>query len=106
MAYRKRAPTVIQVPAGSGVGSQPPIQVPLTDESIISLVNLSATVTLTLCNDDTFSTTWPLAAGSVQPEPGIDNLWIQNSTNTDASVLVLTYDARYPGLVPQPSGAP
>ena len=102
MAYTKRAPTVLQVPAGSGIVN-PGIQVPINDDSIISLVNLG-TVTLALCNDDTFSTTWPLASGEVQPEPGVDNLWIQNSTDTDCSILVLTYDARYPGLVPQPSG--
>lgn len=103
MDYRKRAPTVLQVPHGSGVGVQSPIQVPISGDSIISLVNLSTTVNLTLCNDDTFSTTWPLPAGSVQPEPGIDNLWIQNSSGTDAEVLVLTYDARFPGVVPAPS---
>jgi hypothetical protein len=58
---------------------------------------------LTLCNDDTFSTTWPIAPGAVQPEPGVDNLWIQNTSGTDAEVLVLTYDARFPGVVPAPS---
>jgi hypothetical protein len=83
----------------------PPVQVPLLDSTIISLDNLSS-VDLDLCNDDTFSVTWPLKAGGIAPQPGIDNLWIRNPSSTDAQLLVLTYDARYPGLVPQPSGGP
>jgi len=97
----RRAPTVIQVPALCGVGTMPPVQVPLLESSIISLVNLS-NIDFILCNDDTFTTTWPLPAGATQPEPGIDNLWIRNPNTTDGEVLVLTYDARFPGLVPQP----
>ncbi|HEY1645949.1 MAG TPA: hypothetical protein VGF75_06315 [Candidatus Saccharimonadales bacterium] len=101
----KRAPTVIQIPNGSGVGTQPPIQIPLLESSIISLVNLSD-VTLTLCNDDTFNTTWPLGPNITQPEPGVDNLWVMNDSGNDAQILVLTYDASLTPYVASTSGGP
>ena len=98
MAYVKRQPTVIQVP-----GNGQPIQVPISDDSIISISNIGS-VALTLSTDESFNNAWPIAIGEVQPEPGIDNLWIMNTSGTDTEVLVLTYDARFPGLVAPPSG--
>lgn len=97
-AYVKRSPTVVQIP-----GNGQAIQLPVSDDSIISISNIG-TVALALSTDESFNNTWPIAVGEVQPEPGVDNLWAMNTSGTDSEVLVLTYDARFPGLVAPPTG--
>ena len=84
-------PQVIVVPPNAGIGTVPPIQVPLGIGDNITLINLSSYLGLTLCNDNEFNaaSTWPLYPGSVNPQPGINNLWIKNPHNTQVSVLVL-----------------
>jgi len=88
-------PQVIVVPALAGIGINAPVQVPLSTDTI-TLVNLSTTLGLILCNDDRFAptTTWPLSGGITAPQPGLNNLWVQNPNNYDVNVLVLE------GIVP------
>ena len=54
-------PQVIAVPALAGMHTNPPVQIPIS-VGVVTLINLSNTMGLTLCNDDKFvpSTTWPL----------------------------------------------
>lgn len=84
-------PQVIVVPAHAGIGTVPPVQIPLAEGSNITLTNLSSNLGLTLCNDSQFNstTTWPLAPNSTNPQPGVNNLWVQNSNSTSISILVL-----------------
>lgn len=84
------------VPPLSGIGTQPAVQVPLANGSDVTLINLDKTYDLVLCNDDSFqpNTTWPLPSGNVIPQPGINNLWVQNPNNTPVNILVLE------GIVP------
>ena len=87
-------PQVITVPALAGIGNNSPVQIPIGVD-IITLINLSNTMGLTLCNDDRFvpSTTWPLYGGMSAPQPGVNNLWIQNPNNSEIDVLVLMGDS-------------
>lgn len=89
-------PQVINVPSGAGTGTIPPVQIPLTETSTVTLINLSNNLGLTLCNTTEFApkTTWPLNGGNALPQPGINNLWVQNSNAVDVQVLVLE------GIVP------
>lgn len=96
-------PTVVSIPPLSGTGNVPSVQIPLGTSSAVTLINLDKNLGLTLCTDDSFTpnTTWPLPAGNVIPQPGIDNLWVQNTNTTAVNILVLQgivpVDRYYPG---------
>lgn len=89
-------PQVIVIPALAGIKNNPAIQIPLGFGSVVTLVNQSNYLGLTLCTDNNFSatTTWPLPASVVAPQTGVDNLWVQNPHNVDIQLVV------YSGLVP------
>lgn len=100
-------PQVINVPPYAGVGTVPPVQVPLINNEPVTIFNLDNNLGLTLCNDERFdpASTWPLQQGNVLPiTGGINNLWIQNPNDIEIRVLVLE------GIVPvglyNPKGAP
>ncbi len=99
-------PQVIVIPANAGTGTTPAVQIPLAENSAITLINLDYNLGVTLCNDDHFSptTTWPLQQLNALPIAGINNLWVQNSNNANVELLVLQ------GIVPvslyNPKGAP
>ena len=99
-------PQVINVPALAGMGTVPPVQVPLIDGNAITIINLDGSLGVTLCNDDQFNptSTWPLNQLNVLPMTGINNLWIQNPNSVGVQVLVLQ------GIMPvslyNPKGAP
>jgi hypothetical protein len=98
-------PQVITVAALAGMGTMPPQQVPL-DTDVVTLVNLDRNLGVTLCNDDNFepSNTWPLGPSNVIPQPGINNLWVQNPNSVPVMILVLegivTVSNFYPSGVP------
>ncbi len=93
-------PQVVQIPPLAGMGTNSPIQIPLDNQStateVVTLVNLSNSLSVTLCNNDRFnpSEVWPLKYGAVSPQPGVNNLWVQNANNATVEILVLS------GVVP------
>ena len=95
-------PQVINVPPNAGIGTVPPVQVPLIGSSAITLINQNSYLGLTLCNDDRFNptTTWPLSPGAAQPQTGVNNLWIQNPNTEQITVLVIE------GIIPTALTAP
>lgn len=84
-------PQVIVIPPLAGEGSVSPVQVPIANGSVVTLVNLNRNLGVTLCNDDLFApaTTWPLGPSNVIPQPGIDNLWVKNPNTEPIEILVL-----------------
>ncbi len=99
-------PQVITIPANAGFGTAPAVQIPLTDGSAITLINLDYNLGVTLCNDSGFNTnsTWPLQQLNALPITDINNLWVQNPNAADIQLLVLA------GVMPvslyNPKGAP
>ena len=89
-------PQVIVVPPNAGIGTVPPVQVPLINDTAVTLINQDNYLGLILCNDDHFNPTsvWPLPPSTAAPQPGINNLWIQNPNNKQIQVLVVQ------GIVP------
>ncbi len=83
-------PQVINVPPSAGVGSVPAVQIP-TSSSVITLLNLSSSLGLTLCTDPNFepTTTWPLPPNVSIPHTDMNNLWAQNNNSDTVQVLVI-----------------
>ncbi len=84
-------PQVINVPPYAGIGTVPPVQVPLINNQTVTLINQNNYLGLTLCNTSDFNpgTTWPLPPSTSAAQPGINNLWVQNPNNVEIEVLVL-----------------
>lgn len=110
-------PQVVQIPPLAGIGTNLPAQIPLDNQStstqVVTLVNLSSSLNVVLCNNTNFepSTTWPLKYGAVSPQPGINNLWVQNPNNATVEILVLSGIVPYSQsqvieTSPSPNGAP
>jgi hypothetical protein len=89
-------PQVIVIPPLSGIGAVMPAQIPLTGTTVVTLVNLDRNLGVTLCNTTDFApnTTWPLGPSNVIPQPGVNNLWVQNPNTEGIEILVLE------GIVP------
>lgn len=88
-------PQVIIVPAHSGIGTNPPIQIPI-GAGTVTVLNLDPNLGLTLCNTLDFATssTWPLPPNISIPQTDVNNLWAQNEHSSDIEVLVIA------GVVP------
>lgn len=85
-------PQIITIAAGAGItGRQPAQQIPLGVSGVVTLVNQSSTLSLTLCTNDQFSTgtTWPLPPNTSAPQTDVDNLWVQNPNLYPVNVLVM-----------------
>ena len=99
-------PQVITIPANAGFGTVPPVQIPLSDGSAVTLINLDYNLGVTLCNDSNFapSSVWPLQQLNALPITDVNNLWVQNPNNANVELLVLA------GVMPvalyNPKGAP
>jgi hypothetical protein len=89
------APTVVIVASGAGINRQPAQQIPIGESNEVTLLNLSTTQILTLCNDQTFNPgiTWPLLPGEVLSLTS-NNIWVQNPSLLAVSILVIN------GIVP------